>query len=254
MTAIARHSVLGASFDAFTIESLTDYFVRSVQESSRCIIANHNLHSLYLLHHDASLRRFYELSSATHIDGMGVIALARILGVPVLRRHRITYVDWLPQIVEACATHQWRVFYLGSRPGVPEAATARLRSRFPALAMQSRHGYFEAANDSSDNQRIIDEINAFAPHVLMVGMGMPRQELWLAENLSKLNVRVALPCGAAMDYVAGAVPAPPRWLGSIGLEWAFRLAIEPRRLWRRYLLEPLYLMKLVASEALRGHA
>jgi N-acetylglucosaminyldiphosphoundecaprenol N-acetyl-beta-D-mannosaminyltransferase len=81
-------------------------------------------------------------------------------------------------------------------------------------------------------------VNAFKPHVLLVGMGMPRQEAWLRANLDALDCGVALPMGAAFDYEAGAIPTPPRWMGQVGMEWLFRLIAEPRRLSSRYLIEP----------------
>ena len=81
----------------------------------------------------------------------------------------------------------------------------------------------------------------------MVGMGMPLQEHWIAENYDKLGNAVILPCGAAIDYFAGAIPTPPRWAGRLGLEWLYRLLAEPTRLWKRYLIEPWFLLFLTAS-------
>jgi N-acetylglucosaminyldiphosphoundecaprenol N-acetyl-beta-D-mannosaminyltransferase len=113
------------------------------------------------------------------------------------------------------------------------------------------HGYFDADPQSQDNARVLSEIAQFAPHLLMVGMGMPRQEYWIHQNFARLYANVILPSGAAMDYVAGAAYIPPRWSGRVGLEWAFRLAAEPKRLWRRYLLEPWYVVGIVMRDIIK---
>ena len=192
---------------------------------------------------------FYSLADRTHIDGMGVVVLGRLCGVPLQRSMRVTYVDWLPQLLERAAQEGWRVFYLGSRPGVAELGAQRFKRMFPALKISSHHGYFDTATDSG---RIIDLIKAEQPNVLLVGMGMPRQEKWIAENYPRLLANVILTAGAAMDYFANAAVTPPRWMGRLGLEWTCRLVAEPQRLWRRYLVEPWSLLRLLLQE--RGSA
>jgi len=101
-----------------------------------------------------------------------------------------------------------------------------------------RHGRFEPDRNGPDNAEVLAAINDAQPDVLFVGMGMPRQESWILDNLDGLGGRVIFSVGAAFDYEAGAIPTPPRWTGRVGLEWLFRLASEPRRLFSRYLIEP----------------
>jgi N-acetylglucosaminyldiphosphoundecaprenol N-acetyl-beta-D-mannosaminyltransferase len=98
---------------------------------------------------------------------------------------------------------------------------------------------------------VLELIRQHNPDVLIVGMGMPRQERWLLANHDKLAAPVLLTSGAAIDYVAGEIPTPPRWLGPLGLEWLYRLASEPRRLWRRYLLEPWFAVALFVRDLWR---
>jgi len=98
---------------------------------------------------------------------------------------------------------------------------------------------------------VLAQIREFQPQVLMVGMGMPRQEYWILDNLPDIAANVVLTAGACFDYLAGVIPTPPRWLGKIGLEWIFRLWHEPRRLWKRYLWEPWLLLPLAPKDVLR---
>jgi N-acetylglucosaminyldiphosphoundecaprenol N-acetyl-beta-D-mannosaminyltransferase len=95
------------------------------------------------------------------------------------------------------------------------------------------------------------QINAYAPHVLFVGMGMPRQEIWILDNQTSLNANAILPAGALMDYMAGEIPTPPRWLASLYLEWLYRLISEPARLWRRYLVEPWFVLGQVLRHQIK---
>jgi N-acetylglucosaminyldiphosphoundecaprenol N-acetyl-beta-D-mannosaminyltransferase len=238
--------MLGTRFDALTMSQLHEVIFDSVQSGNRRIIANHNLHSIYLFHHDLEMRDFYSKAHAIHIDGMSLVYLARIFGYRVQREHRATYLDWVWPLIVECVRYQWRVFYLGGKPDIAEEAAKYLRHRFPELQLQTHHGYF--ARTVQENARVLEVIRCFRPNVLMVGMGMPLQEHWILENLSQIEANAILTAGACFDYIAGTVPSPPRWIGQIGLEWLFRLASEPRRLWRRYLLEPWYILGLILKE------
>lgn len=231
-------SFLGITVQPMTIDELTGAVARKIAVGVKCVIANHNLNSLSLFHRQVRFREFYNISEYTHIDGMPIVALARFYGFAVRRDQRVTYADWVWPLMEAAAAKNWRVFYLGSKPGVAEAGAAKLKQRYAGLEIQTRHGYFKTEASSAENESVLRAIADYQPDLLMVGMGMPRQELWILENYSRLQTKVILPSGAAIDYVAGTVKTPPRWAGRCGLEWAFRLAAEPKRLWRRYLLEP----------------
>ncbi|MEL7354850.1 MAG: WecB/TagA/CpsF family glycosyltransferase, partial [Cyanobacteria bacterium J06560_5] len=197
------------------------------------------------------MQEFYDRADYIHVDGMAMVLLGKLLGLPLERKHRVTYADWVYKIMEEAACNQWRVFYLGSRPGIAEKGAAVLRNRYPNLQIRTTHGYFDAAVNSSDNISVVNTINAYRPHILFVGMSMPRQEHWILDNVEQLKVNVLLPSGAAIDYVAGCVPTPPRWAGRWGLEWLFRLAAEPKRLWQRYLFEPWFLLKVFLISAVK---
>jgi N-acetylglucosaminyldiphosphoundecaprenol N-acetyl-beta-D-mannosaminyltransferase len=141
-------------------------------------------------------------------------------------------------LMERAAREGWRIFYIGSPPGVANKGAATLRDRHPGLCIEVSHGYFNASASSRDSTDLLERIRTFEAHIVMVGMGMPRQERWIHQHLQGIVANVVLPCGACMDYVAGQIPTPPRWMGRVGLEWLSRLVAEPRRLWRRYLIEP----------------
>jgi N-acetylglucosaminyldiphosphoundecaprenol N-acetyl-beta-D-mannosaminyltransferase len=240
---------LGVTIQPRSMPEMNKLVERGIREHQRWIIANHNLHSVYLFHRHPKLREFYSHVHWTYLDGMPLVALGRLYGYPLQRKQRVTHADWMGPLMELAAGRGWRVFNLGSPRQVAESGAAQLRKRYPALQIEVSDGFFDARRDSDENEALVARINAYKPDLLMVGMGMPRQEFWTQENFARLEAHVILSSnGAAFEYVAGAVPTPPRWAGRIGLEWVFRLAHEPRRLFARYLLEPWYLLLLLLQD------
>ncbi|MBW4508944.1 MAG: WecB/TagA/CpsF family glycosyltransferase [Scytonematopsis contorta HA4267-MV1] len=235
------HKFLGVQMDALSIPELNSLIAESIKQNHKWIIANHNLHSLYLYHNDPKMRAFYAKAEYTHIDSMPLVFIGKLLGFPLKREERVTYADWVWPLMAEAARKGWRIFYLGSKPGVAEQGATILRQKYPGLQIACAHGYIK---NNQENLDILNAINAYEPHILMVGMGMPRQEHWILDNLEQIQTNSILTSGACIDYVAGAVPTPPRWMGRVGLEWSYRLFSEPGRLWRRYLIEPWFLATL----------
>ncbi len=235
------------------MNELNDLTERAITEQRKWIITNHNLHSVYLFLRSPKLRDFYAGAHWTFIDGMPLVVLGRLYGYPLKRNHRVTLADWTHPLMELAASKGWRVFYLGSPKGVAEKGAAVLRGQYPTLQIEVSDGYFDARQGSLENESLLQRINAYKPDILMVGMSMPRQEYWTHDNFARIEAHVILSSsGAAMDYVAGAVKTPPRWMGRVGLEWASRLVNEPRRLFGRYLVEPWYILALLIMDYLRG--
>ena len=251
---IPAFDLLGVHLDAMTKQDLVNTVVQAVDARTQCIIGNHNLHSLYLWGNEPKIRKFYSLADYIQIDGMPLVWLGRFFGLPFKPKHRTTNLDLLPLLANEAVSRQWRMFYLGSRPGVAEKAARKLRIQYPGFQIATHDGYFNTAQSEKENQSVLAQIRDYAPDVLMVGMGMPRQEIWIEENLKDIVATTIFCCGGLMDLVAGEIPTPPRWLGSVGLEWLFRLFSQPVRTWRRYLLEPWLIVFRIIKHYLRyGH-
>ena len=242
------YRLVGIWINALSISDLNALIAEAVSSNQRWIIANHNFHSIHIYHQDAKMRAFYALADYIHADSMPLVFLAKLLGYPFQREHRVTYADWTPSLIEEAAQQNWRVFYLGSKPGVAQRGSKILQQKFPNLQIATADGYFDTRPDSQENKNLLAQINNFQPHVLMVGMSMPRQEHWVLDNIDGLSTNAILTAGAAMDYIAGEVPTPPRWAGRWGLEWLSRLIAEPNRLWHRYLVEPWFVLALFIIE------
>jgi len=234
-----RVRLLGGEVDLIGPPDVLRHADRTVKAGGRTVIANHNFHSLFLLRRRAAgLPEFFAAADLIQIDSTPMIAWGRLLGLPLQRRMRSTYLDWREDFWRLANARSWRVFYLGGAPGVAETACQRLAERWPNVDLGWRDGYFDAAPQSADNRRVLAQIAAFDPDVLLVGMGMPRQEAWVTENREAIRRGAIFTVGAAFDYEAGAQKTPPRWTGKLGLEWLARLIAEPGRLAERYLIEP----------------
>ena len=244
-------NLLGVSVHKITMPRLVENIFLSIYNDKKQIFANHNLHSIYLYHRNKKMRSFYENSECIYMDGMSLVFIGRLLGHSLTRDNRMTSLDWVPLLLKDAEKEGWRIFYLGSKPGIAEQGAELWKVKYPKLQISTFHGYFDANSGSDENKKIISLINVFEPNILMVGMGMPRQESWIVENLAQLNANVIINIGAYIDYVTGVTPVPPRWMGRVGLEWTYRLLSEPKRLWRRYLIEPWYLIGIFLKDVIR---
>jgi N-acetylglucosaminyldiphosphoundecaprenol N-acetyl-beta-D-mannosaminyltransferase len=243
------YDFLGIRVHALTKAKLLEAIEFAVASSTpNNIIGNHNLHSLYLFHDNPHMRQFYDRNLCTHVDGMSLIFLARFFGVLLKRHHRTAYLDWFEDLLRMAEKRSWRIYFLGGKPEVANRVPEHFRAVYPRLQIRSHHGY----DAFSQQTTVYKEIKEFAPNVLLVGMGMPLQEQWILESIKKLRVNLIMPCGAIMDYYLGAQKPAPRWIGQIGLEWLYRLLCEPRRLFFRYVIEPVRLMPLFFHKWQKG--
>ncbi len=246
-----RIRCLGVTLDFVKPPEVLLYLRRAVAAKKSVVIANHNAHSLHLVRRNPELMRFFEAADLVQVDSMPVILWSLLLGRRSRRFHRSTYLDWRDDFWRLAQGEGWRVFYLGHEQGVSDRAAERIRAEFPGVMLQVHDGFFDATPGCDENTAVIDEIKAFRANVLLVGMGMPRQELWIHRNRKALPPCAMLPVGAAFDYEAGVQVKAPRWMGRFGIEWAFRLFKDPRRMASRYLIEPWSLVVPLAADLLQ---
>lgn len=160
-------------------------------------------------------------------DGIGVVWAANFLKRPVPQR--IAGIDLTRAALNKAAEMGWNVFLLGAQPGVAEEAARRLQKEISALRIVGvQHGYFA----QEEIPRILDTIKNSNAHILLVALGVPKQELWIAQQCRNLPVRVAMGVGGAFDVFAGRIQRAPQWTQRIGMEWAYRLMKQPQRIVR----------------------
>lgn len=175
---------------------------------------------------DEGFRRIVNGAELVTADGMGILLIGRILGMRF--PERVAGVDLTDRLCAMCAQHGFRVFLFGAAPGVAEMAAERLRRRHPGLrVVGSRHGYLPV----EETPRVVAQIRSSAPDLLLVALGSPKQEEWLARHLTPSGARVGIGVGGSFDVYGGRVHLAPEWIRATGVEWLYRIVREPRR-WR----------------------
>ncbi|MCU0489983.1 MAG: WecB/TagA/CpsF family glycosyltransferase [Chloroflexaceae bacterium] len=195
--------------------------------------------------YDPDLRRLLLEADMTTADGMPLVWGARLLGLPI--EGRVTGSDMLPALAELAAKNDFSVFFMGARPGVATRAVEVLRAKNPGLNVAGILSPPNAALLDMD-PTIVETIRAAKPDLLVVALGTPKQEKWIKMHLHELGVPLCIGVGASFDFLAGTAKRAPVWMQKAGLEWFFRLVNEPRRLWRRYVLDMFYFSVFFARQ------
>jgi N-acetylglucosaminyldiphosphoundecaprenol N-acetyl-beta-D-mannosaminyltransferase len=217
------------------------------------VFACANPHSLVVASRDAEFHRSLRTADAVVADGVGMQIAATLAGRRI--GSRITGIDYFCGLMNALEERGGgRVAFFGSSAAVLQRLSVRVRERWPRISIVAAISPPYGAWPVDTDTRFIAEINRAVPDVLWVGMTAPKQEKWVREHSRSLCCPVVGSIGAVFDYFAGTVRRAPRWVCGLGLEWAYRLAFEPRRLWRRTFVSGPRFLSLAAQEAWRGSA
>jgi N-acetylglucosaminyldiphosphoundecaprenol N-acetyl-beta-D-mannosaminyltransferase len=248
--AARRVRMFGIAIDAVTmaeaIERLIDWLDEST-ETCRFVVTP-NVDHVVVLQTNESLRRVYDDAHLILADGLPLIAASRLLGDPL--PERVAGSELVPLLFDAVPMNRrLRVFLLGAAPGVGERAAANIAQRWPGIQIVGTYSPplgFE--RDADEEQRIQTRLTETAPELVVVGLGAPKQELWVHRHYRHLPGRVALCVGATIDFLAGEKPQAPVWMRRTGLEWLHRAITEPRRLGGRYAKDAWIFPQLVWRE------
>lgn len=215
-------------------------------------IFNINIHAANLAWEDKEFRKVLQGADLLFVDGAGILLAAKIFGWSL--GERLTVADWIDDMLLMCSQEHWPVFWLGDTDEVGEAFQAKICGKYPDLIFAGRHhGFFDKQGE--ENDQVIEQINASGAKVLMVGMSMPIQEKWLAKNIHNLIVPVRLTFGGAARITTGHIKRGPRWMTDNGLEWLYRLTVQPRYTWKRYIIgNPLFFFRLLTWIVLKNRA
>jgi N-acetylglucosaminyldiphosphoundecaprenol N-acetyl-beta-D-mannosaminyltransferase len=213
------------------------------------VIATVNAQFVYLAGQQPRFAAFLENADLSLADGMSLVVASRLLGKPL--PERISGVDLTEDLWALLNEHEGSVYLLGGKPGAAEETARRLGVRYPnvrvALADCPRWGF---EKDEQASRAVLERIQAARPDLLLVGLGAPKQEYWIEDNISALPCKLVVGVGGTFDMLSGLVRRAPKWMQRTGLEWLFRLCVEPRRLWRRYLAGNSYFVWLVATQSI----
>ncbi len=208
-----------------------------------------NAQHVVLLEKDQHFREIYSHASLVLPDGFSLLLAARLFGKRL--KERVTGVDLFQALCGRAAEMGLRVYLMGGQPGSAALAARKLKGAYPNLIVAGTYcPAWGFENDSRQLDAMARMIRKAKPHILFVGLGAPKQENWIYEHGLKLGVPVCMGIGGSFEMVGGITTRAPRWLQRVGLEWLFRLAVEPRRMWKRYLIGNVQFMALVFGQLL----
>jgi N-acetylglucosaminyldiphosphoundecaprenol N-acetyl-beta-D-mannosaminyltransferase len=247
---LREHVAIGATVvDAITSTNCVERVMRSIGDQRHHLVVTPNVDHIVRLERDEEFAAAYRRASMRVVDGAPLMALARLSG----RRlpERITGVDLTTAVLDAAARAGRSVYLLGGAPDVLDAAVARVRAQLPSLRIS---GWAAPAIDldvvTPGEEAALRAIAAAKPDILLLFLGAPKQEKWYWRRVDHLPPCVALAVGGTVEILAGAKQRAPAWAQRVGMEWLWRLAQDPRRLWRRYLVDDAEFIRVAARQLL----
>lgn len=240
----ARVTLFGVPIDNLTMAETADKIEQMIRKGGG--IHQHvvvNVDKIVKLQSDRELREAILECDIISADGQPVIWASRLLQHPI--KERVAGIDLFCELLDRCGKIGFRPFLLGAREEVIARLPAILGERYPGLVLAGlRNGYWEAEEEAE----VVKIIREAHPDILFVAMSSPKKELFIRKWKQQLGVPFVMGVGGSFDVLAGVVKRAPEWMQRSGLEWLYRLIQEPRRLWRRYLVEDLAFFRLVACE------
>ena len=235
-----------ARIDRTDFEQTVARIVQLARSGAPAMVVTPNSDHIVALECDAALRAAYSEADVVVADGMPLVWASKLLREPL--KERVTGADLMPRLCKSAAEHGLKVFILGGQSGVPEEAARRLQEAYPGLMVAGAYSPpFGFERDEAENEAIVTMVANSDADLVFVGLGAPKQELWMHRHLQKFDKGVFLGIGAAVDFCAGRVKRAPRWMQAAGLEWMYRWSQDPSRLTKRYLRD-FYVLVVLGKE------
>lgn len=237
--------ILGFSISDVTPSTIIPLITSFIESPGKKIFYGVNPHSFNVAAINKDFNRALKNADILYPEGTGTILASKVLGQSL--KQRTNFLDFAFDLFALAQKKKWSIYLLGGTEEVCRQAVRKLREKFSQLKIAGFHnGYF----DTKTERNILSQINKAEPMILYVAMGSPLQELWIDRNAKKLNVKAFFAIGGAIDIIAGKVFRAPSWTRSMGLEWIFRVAQEPKRLWRKYFVGNVLFLVLVFREVM----
>jgi N-acetylglucosaminyldiphosphoundecaprenol N-acetyl-beta-D-mannosaminyltransferase len=245
---IERHTIFGVTLDNLTYDEFCKLLDDRIASRKPGYVVTPNVDHVCRVAWDDAFRKAYANAFLVVADGTIVIWAARLLGVRI--KEKLSGSDLVPRLSAHAATRGYRVFFLGAIEGVAAEAAAKLQAKHPGFAVAGIYSPpFGFEKDPVERERIASMLAQARADFCFVALGSPKQEVWMAQCAQVLGTPLLIGIGASLDFAAGRVKRAPRLFQVCGLEWMWRLALEPRRLWRRYLIDDLRFVSIFAREA-----
>ncbi len=248
---MARLKFMNTEIDNLTIGETLGVIDSLIQKNQKAYVVTPNVDHIVQLEGGGELCEVYKNADLILADGKPLLWIAKWYGTPI--KEKISGSDLFPLLCEMAANKGYRMFFLGAAEGVAAKAADNLMKKYPALKVVGTYSPpFGFERDDLEMNKIEQMIKAVHPHILIVGLGCPKQELFILNNKDKLEIPLSLGLGASLDFEAGNIKRAPRWMADHGLEWLFRITQDPKRMAKRYLVDDRKIVRLAIKYRPKG--
>jgi N-acetylglucosaminyldiphosphoundecaprenol N-acetyl-beta-D-mannosaminyltransferase len=246
---LLRVNVLGVGVSAINMEQALDQLICCIERRVRAYVVVCTVYAVMECQRNPELRSLVNRAEMVTPDGMPLVFLSHRMGYSNV--DRVYGPDLMLAFSELAVQRGYTNFYYGGAEGIPEKLAEKLAQRFPGLQVVGTYSPPFRVLTEEEDEAVVNMINSANPDIVWVGLGSPKQDFWMAQHRERLKAPVLIGVGAAFDFHTGWKPQAPRWMRRYALEWLFRLCMEPRRLWKRYLINnPLFVL-LVLCQVLK---
>ncbi len=238
---------MGITIDNLSSAELVENIFRLVEKRLPVQVVGLNVDQIVRVKENSYSKTIFQNAALVFVDGKPIQWMCRLLGYPL--KERITGPDLMDFICKEAAPKGYRIFLLGAGPGVAKACGDILREKYPGLVVT---GSYSPPFGFQDDKEEIKKINTLLKNsksdMLFVGMGSPKQDIFIYENMNDYGIPVSFSMGAALDFLSGNIQRAPRWMVRSGLEWLYRVSQDPKRLWKRYFVQDMQIVPMFIKE------
>ena len=241
---MARMKFMNTEIDNLTMKETIDEIDKLIKKDKNAYVVTPNVDHIVKLETDKELQEVYKDADLILTDGKPLIWISKFYKTPI--KEKISGSDLFPLLCEMAAEKGYNMFFLGAGEGVANKAAQNLTNKFPKLNIVGTYSPpFGFEKDKKEIEKIINMVNKANTQILIVGLGCPKQEKFIHKYRKELNVPISLGLGASLDFEAGNIKRAPKWMSDNGLEWLYRLSKEPKRMFKRYIVDDVKIFKLM---------
>ena len=241
---MSRMKFMNTEIDNLTMKETIDEIDKLIKKDKTAYVVTPNVDHIVKLETDKELQEVYKDADLILTDGKPLIWISKFYKTPI--KEKISGSDLFPLLCEMAAEKGYNMFFLGAGEGVANKAAQNLTNKFPKLNIVGTYSPpFGFEKDKKEIEKIINMVNKANTQILIVGLGCPKQEKFIHKYRKELNVPISLGLGASLDFEAGNIKRAPKWMSDNGLEWLYRLSKEPKRMFKRYIVDDVKIFKLM---------
>ena len=246
-----KQNIFNIMIDNITMNECIEKIDKLINDGKYHYVVTPNVDHIVKLQNDSYFLNVYKEADMVLTDGMPLIWYSKLIGNPIIEK--ISGSDLFPKVCELSASKGYRIFLLGAAEGIAEIAKRNLQSKYNGLKIVGTYSpEYGFENDFNKINEIINMINHYKPDILAVGLGAPKQEKFIYRYKDKLKVPISLAIGATIDFEAGNIKRAPKWMRNIGMEWFYRLIKEPKRMYKRYIVDDRKFFKIALIDFIKN--